>query len=81
MSKEALEVAKRLAYVIWQTKYEDDQLYLDEKLPKNESVSTGHPDNINFFYGQFDHINQAIFGDLVESLLTAVSKRTAQLHT
>lgn len=68
MSKEALEVAKRLAHVVWQTRYENSKHYIADKLEKNDIVSTDQPDNINFFFGQFDADNQFQFFVLVANL-------------
>jgi hypothetical protein len=59
-----LEVAKRIAYIVWQTRYQDDELYLK----RNDSVSVEHPDSINFFYGQFDWENQLLYDTIVHSL-------------
>lgn len=68
MSKEALEVAKRLAHVVWQTRYENSKHYIKDKLEENDKVSTENPDNINFFLGQFNADNQFKFFVLVANL-------------
>lgn len=60
LSKEALELAKKISDGIWQ-RYDDTYGYQTEKREYNANVSTDNPDNIWFFWGQFDICNQEIF--------------------
>jgi hypothetical protein len=58
-----LELAKKISHQVWE-KYDDQFGYRTEKQTYNDNVSTDIPDNIWFFWGQFDSINQAEFTDL-----------------
>lgn len=60
LSKTALELAQKISHLIWE-KYEDTHGYKTEKQTRNANVSTDHPDNIWFFWGQFDQFNQSEF--------------------
>lgn len=64
MSKEALELAKQIAHEVW-AKYDDEFGYRTEKQARNAEVSTDIPDNIWFFWGQFDLNNKAEFATRV----------------
>lgn len=70
LSKEALEIVKRLAHQVWE-KYDDQFGYRTEKQKRNDETPTDNPDNIWFFLGQFDIYNQTELYALVlkESLL------------
>lgn len=63
MTKDALELAKKIADQIWQS-YDDTYGYQTEKRERNAAVPTGHPDNIWFFWNQFDSNNQEKFLEL-----------------
>lgn len=58
LSKASLELVKLLSDKVW-GKYDDTHGYRTDKQAKNVSVSTDIPDNIWFFWGQFDQFNQA----------------------
>lgn len=60
LSRDALELAKRIAHEVWQ-KYDDEFGYRTEKQERNQAVTTDHPDNIWFFWNQFDGHNQMEF--------------------
>ena len=64
MSKDALELLKRVAHQVWE-KYDDTFGYRSDKQERNESVSTDISDNVWFFWGQFDGENQ---GELVRRI-------------
>jgi hypothetical protein len=64
LGKRELELAKKISNEIWAT-YDDKFGYATEKQEKNNSVSTDIPDNIWFFWGQFDSHNQEKFWDKV----------------
>ncbi len=60
MKKETLELAKKIAHEVWE-KYDDTYGYRTEKQKRNKEVATDHPDNMYFFWQQFDSNNQAEF--------------------
>lgn len=60
MSKEALELAKKISHNLWDG-YDDESGYRSEKQAINSGVSTDDPKNIWFFWGQFDTSNQRHF--------------------
>jgi hypothetical protein len=64
LSKYALMVAKKISNQVWE-KYDDTYGYRTEKQTANDKVSTDNPENIWFFWGQFDHDNQREFYELV----------------
>lgn len=75
MKTETLQLAKEIAHDVWIENYSDSEGdYLQEKLTKNDSVSTGHPDNMLFFWQQFDTQNQNKF-------LFALAKRPESEET
>lgn len=51
-----LEILKELAHEVWGS-YDDTHGYRTEKQEINAKVSTDHPDNIWFFWNQFDSEN------------------------
>lgn len=57
-----IELAQRISREVWQ-KYDDTHGYRTEKLAENDRVSPEHPDNIWFFWGQFDSNNHQEFFD------------------
>lgn len=57
-----LELAKKISHEVWQ-KYDDTHGYRTEKQEYNAKVSTENPDNIWFFWGQFDSNNHQEFYD------------------
>lgn len=63
MSEESLKLAQSISHDIWE-KYDDTYGYRTEKQAYNARPElTQHPDNIWFFWGQFDRHNQAEFVD------------------
>lgn len=60
MSEDALKLAQQIAHEVWE-KYDDTHGYRTEKQEANASVPTDNPDNIWFFWNQFDPRNQAEF--------------------
>jgi hypothetical protein len=60
LSQEALELAKLISIGIWQT-YDNTYGYATDKISACEKASLKDPENINFFWGQFDPINQSMF--------------------
>lgn len=60
LGKDELELAKRISHEVWQ-KYDDQFGYRTEKQEANAKVSTDNPENIWFFWGQFDPHNQEEF--------------------
>jgi hypothetical protein len=60
LTKEDLEIAKKISHDLWQP-YDDTHGYRTEKQTRNAEVSTENPDNIWFFWGQFDSTNQTMF--------------------
>lgn len=64
LGRPELELAKTISNQVWE-KYDDDYGYRSEKQNHNNSVSTELPDNIWFFWGQFDGNNQEEFFDKV----------------
>lgn len=65
LGKPELELAKKISHQVWE-KYDDQFGYRTEKQTYSDNVSTGIPDNIWFFWGQFDHLNQLEFTSKVE---------------
>lgn len=65
LGRPELELAKKISHQVWE-KYDDQFGYRTEKQTYNDIVSTDVPDNIWFFWGQFDHINQLEFTSRVE---------------
>ena len=55
LTKESLDLAKAISNKIWKG-YDDT-----EKITRNNNVSTDIPDNIWFFWGQFDANNHVEF--------------------
>lgn len=53
-------LAKRIAHQVWD-KYDDEFGYRSEKQTRNDAVSTDNPNNIWFFWNQFDYKNQVEF--------------------
>jgi hypothetical protein len=74
-SQDSLEVLKRLCWVVWRLKYEDDEFLKDGKLKRNESVGTDCSENINFFFGQFDIHNQTLLANLIQALPESKAKK------
>lgn len=60
MSTEALELAKKISHNIWES-YDDEHGYRSEKQAINAGVKTDNPENIWFFWNQFDAQNQMKF--------------------
>lgn len=60
MSEAALKLAQKIAHEVWQ-KYDDEHSYRTEKQERNAATPTDHPDNIWFFWNQFDHTNHLEF--------------------
>jgi hypothetical protein len=74
-SQDTLEVLKRLCWIVWRLKYEDDEFLKDGKLKRNESVGTDCSENINFFFGQFDIHNQTLLANLINALPESKAKK------
>lgn len=64
VGKPELELAKKIAHEVWQ-KYDDAFGYRTEKQEYNAKVSAEIPDNLWFFWGQFDSDNHKEFLDLL----------------
>lgn len=60
LTKEDLELAKSISNEIWDS-YDDTHGYASEKKAINSECSVLHPDNIWFFWQQFDADNQGKF--------------------
>lgn len=67
MNKDSLKLAQSVSNLIWST-YDDKFFYASEKMERNKGVSIENPDNIWFFWNQFDHDNQYTFTKLVTCL-------------
>lgn len=55
-----LKIAKQVAHDVW-NKYDDTFGYRSDKQAANEAVSIENPDNIWYFWGQFDMHNHQDF--------------------
>lgn len=62
LSPEALELAKQISDEIWST-YDDTHAYATEKREANATVNVNNPDNIWYFWNQFDAPNHVKFVD------------------
>ena len=60
MGTDEWELAKRISNAVWQ-KYDDAYGYRSEKQESNAAVNVEVPENIWFFWNQFDSINQEEF--------------------
>ena len=67
LSNKALELAQKIAHEVWQ-KYDDTYGYRTEKQQRNADVFPIHPDNMWFYWNQFDSVNQQEFSDKVDGL-------------
>ena len=65
-----LKLIQRMAHEVWQ-KYDDTYGYRTEKQERNAKVSTKHPDNIWFFWNQFDINNQK---ELVSKIVSEIPR-------
>lgn len=60
-----LAIIKELAHEVWGS-YDDQFGYRSEKQKRNADVGTDHPDNIWFFWNQFDAKNhKVLYGKLL----------------
>jgi len=60
MTKEALELAKKISISIWKT-YDDTYGYASKKIANCEAEGTDDPESMLFFWQQFDVLNQNEF--------------------
>lgn len=74
LSSKALELAQKIAHEVWQ-KYDDTHGYRTEKQERNANVLPVHPDNMWFYWNQFDSINQQEFEERVDKLPESEAKK------
>lgn len=60
LNASSLEIAKEISNEIWDN-YSDEFGYRSDKQTRNNEVSVERPDNIWFFWGQFDSKNKLLF--------------------
>ena len=73
-SMKALKLAKDIAHEIW-AKYDDKYNYRSEKQKRNDLVSISNPENMYFFWQQFDSRNQTEFGKRLYELPDSPEKQ------
>jgi len=73
LSNKALEFAQKIAHEVWQ-KYDDKYNYRTEKQERNAKVLPNHPDNMWFYWNQFDSSNQDEFSKRVLGLPESKAK-------
>ena len=61
LSESALELMKKIANEVWEKYRDSSGDYYTEKVTRNNQTSTKHPDNVWFFWNQFDGTNQKEF--------------------
>lgn len=64
MKPDSLKLAQKIANEVWQP-YDDTHGYRTEKQERNAAVNIDDPENIWFFWNQFDSSNQNKFQQLV----------------
>ncbi len=67
LSNKTLELAQKIAHEVWQ-KYDDKYGYRTEKQERNANVLPNDPENMWFYWNQFDSTNQQEFIDKLEEL-------------
>ena len=73
ISNKALEIAQKIAHEVWQ-KYDDKYGYRTEKQKRNGQVQPNDPENMWFYWNQFDSANQDEFSERVCGLPESTEK-------